>query len=307
MENIDLALLNVMTSGEISGRDENFHSDAKAEGGFAEVLAGHDEKVEVDSENNRITPPKQKEKQTENVEPVERDRIATDDSEDDDVEIEGENLFQEVPFKEASSEKKSLSEELSQDRQPGFSDLLGKSGNLPQQNDLLAGIQGGDDEVQVLFMADSVAGENLEAEGATVTDNFILKDGEFSKDNGILTSINPVASKTEAGNRAGKADVLTQKSGTSSVSSDAGLKLVDGMKSAEANESAENFIDVENEQISSKDNQEPVIAAADFVDLKVEGESNRQIKNGLELFLDGPKSLKFSIITNHNNNIKSVY
>ena len=125
MENIELALLTVISSGKTSGQGELSCFDAKTEGGFAGVLAGQEERVEVDSKNNTIVPLKRDEKQTDKVEPEKRDkyneqsRISTDDSEDADVEIRGENFFQEAPSPEVLSEEiliagTFLGEELSQ-------------------------------------------------------------------------------------------------------------------------------------------------------------------------------------------------
>ncbi len=321
MESIDLASLTVVTS-KTPRRAEMSSSDAKTEAGFSEVLAGQEqERVEVDSGSNKVKPAKPKEKQADKVESEGRDRIAADDSKESDVEIEGESLFQEVPFQEVPSEETRLGEqvhlgeeifsgeELSQvvenedkdsanlDRQSVFPDSLVRSGDLPEQNDVSAGIQGGNGEGQILFVADSVAVKSSEAEGAANTDNLTLKNGELIKNNETLASISLAADKTEFGSRAGKEDGLAKGRGASSVLNDEGsispakdvdpeLKLVAGIKSAEASESEENFIHVENDQISNKNNQEPVTAAADVAALKGGDESGRQIKNGPESLFD---------------------
>ena len=62
----------------------------------------------------------------------------------------------------------------------------------------------------------------------------------------------------------------------------AGSDLLAGMESAVVNGSVENANHVESAQISSKVNQEPIVVAADSVNLKVESESNRPIENSFK-------------------------
>ncbi len=288
MENIELALLTVITSEKTSGRGELSRSDAKAEGGFAGVLAGREERVEVDSEDNTIVPLKRNGKQTDRIEPEKRDkyneqsRINPEDSEDTDVEMRGENLFPEVPSPEVLPEElliaaTSLGEELPQiteneghdagNPEPGskFASLLENQGNQ-QQNDLLAGIKNSNDEAQVSFVVDAVVGKSSE----------------------VVDGNNPGPAEDGPG-----FVNVTQKSGSLSVSGDessispakdavAGSDLLAGMESAVVNGSVENANHVESAQISSKVNQEPIVVAADSVNLKVESESNRPIENSFK-------------------------
>ena len=319
MENIELALLTVITSSETSGRGELSRSDAKAEGGFAGVLAGREERVEVDSEDNTIVPLKRNGKQTDKVEPEKRDkyneqsRINPEDSEDTDVEMRGENLFPEVPSPEVLPEElliaaTSLGEELPQiteneghdagNPEPGskFAGLLENQGNQ-QQNDLLAGIKNSNDEAQVSFVVDAVVGKSSEV----VDGNNPGPAGEGPVFNDDEKRFLGTEGEVVAGSRAGKIKHsdgpgfvnVTQKSGSLSVSGDessispakdavAGSDLLAGMESAVVNGSVENANHVESAQISSKVNQEPIVVAADSVNLKVESESNRPIENSFK-------------------------
>ncbi len=305
-----MTILAVVTSGDAYSRGELSRSNAQDqdEGGFAEVLVGQQESFEVDSENDKIPPAKQKPKQTDKVDPVERNRINAEGSEDADVEIEGDNLFQEVPFQKASTEEISFDEKAFRvvesegkeaenlDRQSGFSDLLVKN------DDLLVEVEGRDDGAQVSFIGDSVAGENSGVEGAAVTDNFILENSDPVKVDETLTLINPGANKNDIGSLAGKVDTLMQKSVGSTIPSDEagsislaedggfGFQSVESVKSEANNDLEENFVQVDNEPIALKDNQESVIVTAASADLKVEGEAPRQVKDGHESLFDIPPS-----------------
>ena len=159
MENIDLALYTVKSSGEIRDQSEPSRSETKTEGGFAGILESQEERAELNSENNSIAQPQAEEKQTAEVDPEKRSehseqsRVTAKETEDgdNDVEIEEEIVLQVVPSQEVPSEEISIAgtffnEGLLQiaenegsdgeNSKPGieFSDLLGNRDNLLQQN-----------------------------------------------------------------------------------------------------------------------------------------------------------------------------
>ncbi|MEA3347602.1 MAG: hypothetical protein U9Q39_00935, partial [Pseudomonadota bacterium] len=160
MENIDLALLTVKSSGEPPGRSEPSRSDTKIEGGFAGVLESQGERAELNSENNSIAQPQPEEKQTAELdpekrsEPGEQSRVTAKEKTADgnnDVEIEEEIVLQGVPSQDVPSgeiliagtffdeELLQIAENEGRDAEKskpgtGFSDLLGNRDNLFQQN-----------------------------------------------------------------------------------------------------------------------------------------------------------------------------
>ncbi len=361
MENIDLALLTVKSSGESPGRSEPSRSDTKIEGCFAGVLESQGERAEGSVENNPITPPKQEEKQTVKVvEPEKRSkygeqsRVTDEDTEDvdNDVEMEGEKLFLEVSSQEVPSgeiliagtffdeELLQIAENEDSDTEKSklrveFSGLLENKDNLPQQsavsdqvpaemeigqpasgktvkpqNDLLVGTQNsnGNGAAQVSFAVDEIAGMSPEVQESYVTggnaeEGFLSYEAEKSFFV-IESDVGVGGSQDDPGIVAD----LAQKSGTSSVSGDkpsfispaevtvAGLESRDDLESVKANNLAENFSPVEREQISEEATKDPVVVAANPVDLKIGG-GDQQINSGLKSLFE-PSSPKTTVSPN---------
>ena len=286
MGNIELALLTVITSGETSGRGELSRSDAKAEGGFAGVLAGQEEVVEVDAENNAIVPLKREGNQTDKVEPEKRDkyneqsRVNSDDPEDPDVEMRGENLFLEVPSPEVLPEELLITgtapgEELHQIGENEGHDT-GNHEPGSKATGLLAGLKGRNDEAQFSFVGDAFVGKN--SEGGEATHPGLAEESPVFNDE--EKRFLGTAGDVVIGNRAGKIKHFSdpgfanvaQKSGSLSVSGDeqSFISSAKAMESALVNGSAENASDAESTQISSKVNQELIVNAADSVNLKAD-------------------------------------
>ena len=293
MGNIDLTILDAVTSGGVYRRGEPSLLKAKDEGGFAEVLAAQEEGFEVASESNKTPEAKERSTLTDKVDVVESAWISADDSEDVDGEIEGENLIQEVPCQRVLSEEVSPGKEISSieemfpveeiffgeiafqavgskgeegeipDSQPEFSDLQFKNGDLSRQNDLLVG--GGQEkaeEVQVSFTGGSAAGEIPGVKGAAVTDNFILENSEPVKGDEILTLINSGVNKNDVGSCPGEEGAFIQKSrGSTTPRDEAGfIPLAEdgglGLQSVESVKSAATY-EVEENFVQA--DREPVV------------------------------------------------
>ncbi len=356
MENIDLALYTVKSSGEIRDQSEPSRSETKTEGGFAGILESQEERAELNSENNSIAQPQAEEKQTAEVDPEKRSehseqsRVTAKETEDgdNDVEIEEEIVLQVVPSQEVPSEEISIAgtffnEGLLQiaenegsdveSSKPGieFSDLLGNRDNLLQQNavfdqvsdkpeigqsasgktvelknDLLAGIPENKVAAQVSFTADEVVGMSPEV----VPENYVA--GENAEENSLFVALESDAgtggqseNKIKPSDDPGIVADLIQKGGPSSDSGDKpslisaaeitvpGLELRGDLDSVKAVNLTENFSPVEREQISKEVTKEPVVVAANPVDLKVGG-SDQQLNSGLKSLFE-PSSSKATV------------
>ena len=116
MENIELALLSGTSSVKSQSREGNSRSYKTSEGGFAGVLAGQEERTEVDAKNNPVAQVNQDGKQTAMVESEKRDenggqsQVGKDDSEDESAEIDVDSLFHGLAFKEVPSEEAVIGE-----------------------------------------------------------------------------------------------------------------------------------------------------------------------------------------------------
>ncbi len=177
MVNIELALLAEPSSGKNQGREGELRSDKTSEGGFAGVLAGQEERIEVDAENKFVAPVNQDGKQTAKVESEKRDengeqsQVGKDDSEDESAEIDVESLFQglafkEVPSEEAVIEEISFVEELSQ--------IAGE--NLQVVEDVPQTVEAGNEGMDGEgFGRRSLLSGSLENRGDLLSENDLLK------------------------------------------------------------------------------------------------------------------------------------